>query len=168
MKYFIPMFILFVFTYSTIKGVKVYEVFVDGVKDGFKTVFNIAPYLVTMIFAIDVFRRSGALDGFIRLIEPISNLIGIPRGVIPMIIIKPLSGSGSLSVMTDIMKTYGVDSLEGQIAAVLMGSTETIFYTISLYFGSVGIKKIRHALIVALLAHIISSILVCKYIVIFR
>lgn len=167
-KYFVPFFILFVLIFSVLKGVKVYEVFVDGVKDGFKTVFNIAPYLLTMIFAIDVFRRSGAMDGFINIIKPITTILNIPEGVVPMVIIKPLSGSGAISVMTDIMTTYGVDSLEGKIAAVLMGSSETIFYTISLYFGSIGVKKIRHALVVALIAHIISSILVSNFITMFR
>ncbi|SHF20239.1 spore maturation protein [Caloramator proteoclasticus] len=166
--YFVPAFILFVLIYSMFKGIKVYEVFVDGAKDGFKTVFNIAPFLLTMIFAIDVFRRSGALDLFIKLLTPINNLLNIPSGVVPMILIKPLSGSGAISVMTDIMKTYGVDSTEGVIAALIMGSSETIFYTISLYFGSIGVKKIRHALIVALIAHIISCIIVCNFIWIFR
>ncbi|WDC85063.1 spore maturation protein [Caloramator sp. mosi_1] len=166
--YFVPAFILFVLVYSIIKGVKVYEVFVDGAKEGFKTVFNIAPYLLTMIFAIDVFRRSGALDLLIKFLAPLNNLLNIPSGVVPMILIKPLSGSGAISVMTDIMKTYGVDSTEGLIAALIMGSSETIFYTISLYFGSVGVKKIRHALIVALIAHILSCIIVCNFIWIFR
>ncbi|MCX7695706.1 MAG: spore maturation protein [Caloramator sp.] len=166
--YFVPVFILFVLVYSMVKGVKVYEVFVDGAKDGFKTVFNIAPFLLTMIFAIDVFRRSGALDLFIKLLTPLNNFLNIPSGVVPMILIKPLSGSGAVSVMTDIMKTYGVDSTEGFIAALIMGSSETIFYTISLYFGSIGVKKIRHALIVALIAHILSCIIVCNFIWIFR
>ncbi|CDF57188.1 spore maturation protein [Thermobrachium celere] len=163
-KYFIPLFILFVLIYSVFKGIKVYEVFVEGAKEGLKTVFNIAPYLLTMLFAIDVFRRSGALNGFINLLAPVTKFLNIPDGVLPMILIKPLSGSGAISVMTDIMKTYGVDSTEGLIAAIIMGSSETIFYTISLYFGSIGVKKIRHALIVALIAHFISSVIVCNFI----
>lgn len=98
------------------------------------------------------------MDYLINLLKPLADPLHIPVGVIPMIVIKPLSGSGALGVMTDIMKTYGVNSLEGIIAAVMMGSTETIFYTLSVYFGACGIKKIRHSLAASLIAHIIGSL----------
>lgn len=143
---------------SALRGVKLYETFVEGAKGGFLTVFKISPYLLTMLFAIDIFRKSGAMEYLINIIKPIFGVAGMPQGVIPMFLIKPLSGSGALGVMTDIMKTYGVDSLEGRIAAVMMGSTETIFYTISLYFGSCGIKNTRHSLPSAIIAHILGSI----------
>jgi spore maturation protein B len=135
----LPVIILIIFTFAMIKRVKVYETFVTGAKDGFHTVYKIAPYLLTMLFAIDIFRKSGALEYIIHLFRPIASLIRMPEGVVPMFLIKPLSGSGALGVMTDIMKTYGVDSMEGRIAAVMMGSTETIFYTLSVYFGACGI-----------------------------
>ncbi|MEF9952313.1 MAG: nucleoside recognition domain-containing protein [Clostridium sp.] len=163
-QYIIPMLILFILLYSAIKRVKVFEEFVDGTTEGFKAVIKIAPFLLTMLFAIDIFRVSGALDYVLSWIAPLITWMGVPEGVIPMMIIKPLSGSASLGVMTDIMNTYGVDSIEGRIAAVLMGSTETIFYTLSIYFGALGIKKIRHSLPAALIAHIggcIASVYIC-------
>lgn len=157
-QYIVPIIILVVLIIAGIKRVKVFDEFVDGAKDGFKSVINIAPYLLTMLFAIDIFRQSGALDFVLSIFSPLASLIGIPDGVVPMIFIKPLSGSASLGVMTDIMNTYGVDSIEGKISAVLMGSTETIFYTLSIYFGALGIKKVRHSLPAALIAHIGGSI----------
>jgi spore maturation protein B len=161
---FLPVLILFVLTYGVIKQVRVYECFVEGAKEGIMTVFKIAPFLLTMLFAIDMFRKSGALDFSLYLLNPLANLTNIPKGVLPMILIKPLSGSGALGVMTDIMKTYGVDSMEGKIAAVMMGSTETIFYTLSVYFGACQIKKIRHSLLAALIAHFVgcfAAVYVC-------
>lgn len=156
--YIVPIMILFILVFAIFKKVKVFEEFVEGASDGFKSVIKIAPFLLTMLFAIDIFRSSGALTFILSFISPIGALFGIPEGVLPMIIIKPLSGSASLGVMTDIMNTYGVDSIEGKIASVLMGSTETIFYTLSIYFGALGIKKIRHSLSAALIAHIGGSI----------
>ncbi|MCX7884052.1 MAG: spore maturation protein [Caloramator sp.] len=164
--YFLPLLILFILIYSFVKKVRVYETFIEGVKEGFASVYSIAPYLLTMLFAIDIFRKSGAMDYFIYVLKPMSKVLKIPEGVIPMILIKPLSGSGALGVMTDIMKQYGVDSIEGRIAAVMMGSTETIFYTISIYFGSVNVKDIRYSLKASLIAHIIGSlaaVYICYY-----
>lgn len=164
--YILPVLILVILTAALIKGVKVYEAFISGVKEGFTSVYRIAPYLLTMLFAIDMFRKSGAMDYFIYILRPLAKLLDIPEGVIPMILIKPLSGSGALGVMTDTIKQFGVDSIEGKIAAVMMGSTETIFYTLSVYFGSCNIKNIRHSLPAALIAHIIGSIAavyVCYY-----
>lgn len=156
--FILPVIILLILGIAAFKKVKVYEVFVTGAKEGFITVYKIAPYLLTMLFAIDIFRNSGAMDYLIGLISPAARVLKIPEGIMPMIVIKPLSGSGALGVMTDIMKTYGVDSMEGKIAAVMMGSTETIFYTLSVYFGACGIKNIRHSLSAALIAHIIGSL----------
>jgi spore maturation protein B len=154
----LPVLIFIILIIAAVRGVKVYETFVAGAKEGLLTVYRIAPYLLTMLFAIDIFRKSGAMDYLIYIIRPICRAINMPEGVLPMVIIKPLSGSGALGVMTDIMKTYGVDSMEGKIAAVMMGSTETIFYTLSVYFGACQIKNIRHSLPSALVSHIIGSI----------
>jgi spore maturation protein B len=156
--FFLPGLIIFILTFGMARGVKVYETFVEGAKEGFITVFKISPYLLTMLFAIDMFRKSGAMDYLIYMLEPIAHMLKIPEGVLPMIIIKPLSGSGALGVMTDIMKTYGVDSIEGRISAVMMGSTETIFYTLSIYFGACQIRKIRHSLPAALIAHFVGCL----------
>jgi spore maturation protein B len=156
--FFLPLLLIFILTFGVVKKVKVYETFIEGAKEGFMTVFKISPYLLTMLFAIDMFRKSGAMDYLIYILRPLAKLLQIPEGVLPMIIIKPLSGSGALGVMTDIMKTYGVDSIEGRISAVMMGSTETIFYTLSVYFGACQIKKIRHSLPAALIAHFVGCI----------
>lgn len=154
----LPVLIGTILIIAALRGVKVYETFITGAKEGFITVYKIAPYLLTMLFAIDIFRKSGAMDYLIYGIKPLCDMLNIPEGVIPMIIIKPLSGSGALGVMTDIMKTYGPDSMEGKIAAVMMGSTETIFYTLSVYFGSCQIKNTRHSLPAAMIAHIVGSL----------
>ncbi len=155
----IPIIILLIVTYGIIKKVKVYEVFVEGAKEGLKICKNIFPYLLCMLLAIKVFRESGILEYIINFIEPLTNLLGIPKEVITQIFIKPLSGSGALGVFTDNIKTFGPDSYLGVLSSVLMGSTETIFYTIALYFGAVKIKKIRHTLWTAIIAEIIGVIL---------
>ncbi|KRQ86327.1 Spore maturation protein B [Caloramator mitchellensis] len=159
---FVPIFLILVVTFGYIKRVNVFDEFVAGARDGFLTVYKIAPYLLTMLFAIDVFRRSGALDYLINFLMPITNILGIPKGVLPMFIIKPLSGSGSLGLLTDICRNFGVDSIEAKIAAVMMGSTETIFYTLTVYFGVVGIKNTRHAVLVSLLTHVVATIIAVR------
>lgn len=156
---FIPIIILFIVSYGVFKKVKVYEVFVEGAKDGLKICKNIFPYLLCMLLAIKVFRESGILEYIINFIEPFTNVLGVPKEVITQIFIKPLSGSGALGIFTDNMKNFGPDSFLGVLFSVLMGSTETIFYTIALYFGAVKIKKIRHTLWTAILSEIIGVIL---------
>lgn len=156
---FIPIIILFIVSYGVFKKVKVYEVFVEGAKDGLKICKNIFPYLLCMLLAIKVFRESGILEYIINFIEPFTNILGIPKEVITQIFIKPLSGSGALGIFTDNIKSFGPDSFLGVLSSVLMGSTETIFYTIALYFGAVKIKKIRHTLWTAILSEIIGVIL---------
>ena len=149
---FIPIIILFIVSYGVFKKVKVYEVFVEGAKDGLKICKNIFPYLLCMLLAIKVFRESGILEYIINFIEPFTNVLGVPKEVITQIFIKPLSGSGALGIFTDNIKNFGPDSFLGVLSSVLMGSTETIFYTIALYFGAVKIKKIRHTLWTAILS----------------
>ena len=156
---FIPIIILFIVSYGVFKKVKVYEVFVEGAKDGLKICKNIFPYLLCMLLAIKVFRESGILEYIINFIEPFINVLGVPKEVITQIFIKPLSGSGALGIFTDNIKNFGPDSFLGVLSSVLMGSTETIFYIIALYFGAVKIKKIRHTLWTAILSEIIGVIL---------
>ena len=156
---FIPIIILFIVSYGVFKKVKVYEVFVEGAKDGLKICKNIFPYLLCMLLAIKVFRESVILEYIINFIEPFTNVLGVPKEVITQIFIKPLSGSGALGIFTDNIKNFGPDSFLGVLSSVLMGSTETIFYTIALYFGTVKIKKIRHTLWTAILSEIIGVIL---------
>nr|WP_207733782.1 MULTISPECIES: nucleoside recognition domain-containing protein [unclassified Clostridium] len=140
------------------KGRKVYEWFIEGAKDGLKVCLNIFPYLLAMIIAVNIFREAKLLDILNNMIAPIGGVIGLPKEVIPLVLVKPLSGSGAVGILTDILKTYGPDTTIGLISSVIMGTTETIFYTITVYFGAVQIKKIRHTLWAAVLADITAII----------
>ncbi len=156
---FVPVIILLVITYGIFKKVKVYEAFIEGAKEGLKICKNIFPYLLCMLLGIKIFRESGILNYIIDFISPFSNALGIPKELLPQIFIKPLSGSGALGIFTDNIKSFGVDSFLGVLSSVLMGSTETIFYTIALYFGSIKIKKIRHTLWAAVISEMIGVII---------
>lgn len=149
------------------KKVNVYDAFVEGAKDGFNTAVRIIPYLVAILVAIGVFRASGAMDYLIGGIENLVNLCGINSdfvGGLPTAIMKPLSGSGARGLMVDAMTTYGADSFVGRLACIFQGSTDTTFYILAVYFGSIGIAKTRHAVpcgLIADAAGIISAIFIC-------
>lgn len=151
-KYAIPFIFVGIVSYGLLKKVKVYESFTDGAKEGFSTAVRIIPFLVAMLVAIGVFRASGAMDLLIKAISPVTNALRIPAETLPMAFMRPLSGGGAQGVMTDIINTYGPDSLVGRTVSVMMGSTETTFYVLAVYFGSIAIKKTRHAMPVGLLA----------------
>jgi spore maturation protein SpmA/spore maturation protein SpmB len=150
----IPMLIFVFIGYGAIKKVKIYEVFVEGAKEGFDVAIRIIPYLVAMLVAIGIFRAGGAMEILIYGLTPITNFIGMPAEALPMAIMRPLSGSGSLGIMAEIIATHGPDSFIGILVSTFFGSTETTFYVIAVYFGSVNIRKIRHALAAGLLADI--------------
>lgn len=161
----IPLIIILFLGFGYLKKVRVYEVFVDGAKEGFNVGVKIIPYLVAMLVAIAMFRASGALEWLTILVSPITNMIGMPPEVLPMAVMRPLSGSGSLGVMTDLMQTHGVDSLIGFIASSMFGSTETTFYVVAVYFGAVNIRNTRYALPAGLLADVaglITAVHVCR------
>jgi len=147
----IPVIILAIALIGAIRRVKIYEVFVEGAKDGFNVAVKIIPYLVAILVAIAVFRASGAMDWMIAGLSPVLSPLGVPPEVLPMALVRPLSGSGALGVMSEGLKTYGPDSLLGNMLSTMMGSTETTFYVLAVYFGSVSIRKSRHALPAALL-----------------
>lgn len=148
----IPLIILSFLSFAFIKKVKVYESFVEGAKEGFNVAIKIIPYLVAMLCAIAVFRSGGGMDFLISALTPATNLIGMPAEALPMAFLRPLSGSGSLGLMSEIMATHGPDSFLGVLVSTMFGSTETTFYVIALYFGSVNIKRTRHALASGLIA----------------
>lgn len=150
-KAIIPIIIFFITGYGILKKVKVYECFIDGAKEGISICLRIFPFLLAMLLAINVFRASGAMDYLISFIKPLVDKVGVPPEIVPLVLMKPLSGSGAIGVFTDIAKQYGADSFIGLCASIIMGSTETIFYTLAVYYGAVQIKKIRHTLWVALL-----------------
>jgi spore maturation protein B len=155
----IPIIIVTVVIYGMYKKVKVYECFVEGAKDGLSICLRIFPYLLAMLIAVGVFRQSGALDYFIAVMRPLVKLIGLPPEIVPLVFVKPLSGSGALGIFSDLLKQYGPDTFIGIVASIIMGSTETIFYTLTVYFGAVGIKKIRHTLWAAVCADLTAIIM---------
>jgi spore maturation protein B len=153
LSYFVIPLILVGFPlYGLYKRVPVYESFVDGAREGFQVAVRIIPYLVAILFAIAMFRASGAMDALTRLLDPVLGLIGVPAEVLPMAIIRPLTGSGSAGLVVDMVNQYGEDSIFVKMAAVMFGSTETTFYVIAVYFGAVNIRKTRHAVPAGLLA----------------
>jgi spore maturation protein SpmB len=150
----IPMLIFIFIGYGAIKKVKIYEVFVEGAKEGFDVAVRIIPYLVAMLVAIGIFRAGGAMEILIYGLTPFTDLIGMPAEALPMAIMRPLSGSGSLGIMAEIIATHGPDSFIGILVSTFFGSTETTFYVLAVYFGAVNIRKTRHALAAGLLADI--------------
>ncbi|MBI3004154.1 MAG: spore maturation protein [Ignavibacteriales bacterium] len=161
----IPLLIAVFFGWGFAKKVKVYEVFVEGAKDGFNTAVRIIPYLVAMLFAIGIFRASGAMDLLTSMLSPVTNLIGMPSETLPMAMMRPLSGSGSLGIMTELMKVHGPDSFIGILASTMYGSTETTFYVLAVYFGSVNVKNGRHALPAGLIADffgMLGAVFICR------
>lgn len=161
----IPLMFFTFLGWGILKKVKVYEVFVEGAKDGFQVAVKIIPYLVAMLVAIGIFRASGAMDVVIALLAPISNLVGMPAETVPLAILRPLSGSGSLGLMTELMKVHGPDSYIGVLASTMYGSSETTFYVLAVYFGAVGVKNTRHALPAGIIADVfgmLGALLICR------
>lgn len=149
-----PMVIFFIVLYGVSEKVKVFDNFLEGAKEGIKTTFSILPTLIGLFLAIGVLRSSGVLDFIIKLSSPILEIFNFPSELMPLAILRPISGSASIAVATDIMKQAGVDSLIGNIASTIMGSTETTFYTIAIYTSCIKIKKTRFILLAALTADI--------------
>ena len=150
--YILPLIIVAIPLYAIFKKVPIYETFISGAKEGFKVGVMIIPYLVAILVAIGMFRASGAIDMLSTALAPILNKIGMPADLLPLAIIRPLSGSGALGVMTEIASTHGADAFITKMAAVMVGCSETTFYVLTVYFGSVGISKFRHALLAGLIA----------------
>ncbi|MFW5998573.1 MAG: spore maturation protein [Bacillota bacterium] len=160
-----PVIILLILSFGYYKNIKLYDTFTSGATEGIKIVFKILPYLMAMIIAINIFETSGAMDYIINLLSPLFDKLNIPEPVIPLLFLRPLSGSGSLSYINKLMEEYGPDSFIGKTASTIQGSTETTFYIIAIYFGAVGIKKYRYSLIVGLLADIagfFAAIFICN------
>ena len=131
--------------YGLWKKVPVYESFVTGAKEGFGVAVRIIPYLVAILFAIGMFRASGAMDALGTLLSPVLGLVAFPVEVLPMAIVRPLTGSGSVGILLDLINQFGEDHIFVKMAATMFGSTETTFYVLAVYFGAVNIKKTRHA-----------------------
>lgn len=156
--YAIPLILLLIPIYALTKGVKVYSVFTEGAKEGLRVAVMIVPYLVCMLAAIGMFRASGAMDWLTAILNPITSLIGLPGEVLPMGIMRSFSGGGAEGMMSELLATYGTQSQIGRIASVALGSTETTFYVVAVYFGAVGITNVRHSIIAGLLGDLASLI----------
>lgn len=161
----LPVILITILTCGIVKKVPVYEEFTEGAKRGIKVSFKILPYLVAIIVGISMLRASGAIEMFAQILAPILNRFNIPSDTLPLMIVRSLSGSGALGIFSDIANTAGPESYTTKLAAVMLGSSETTFYVLAVYFGAVGIKKIRYALVIGLLADfigIVAAISVCN------
>jgi spore maturation protein B len=148
----IPLLLVGIPAYALAKGVKVYPAFLEGAKQGFETGVKIIPPLVAIVVALGMLRASGAMEALASLLGPVTGRLGLPASVLPMIVIRPLSGGGALGVVGDVLRSDGPDSYAGRLVSVMAGSTETTFYVLAVYFGSVGISRYRQALPAGLLA----------------
>lgn len=162
----LPFIIILILTLGLFRKVPLYEVFTDGAKEGFKVAVNIIPYLVAIIVGISMFRASGIIELIGQLLSPLLSPFNVSADVIPIMIVRSLSGSAALGVFSDVTNNAGAVAYTTKLAAVMVGSSETTFYVLAVYFGAVGISKVRYALIVGLLADFIgiaAAILVCNY-----
>ena len=153
-----PLMIIIIVLYGVIERKKVFDIFLEGAKEGIGVVFNIFPTLVGLFVAIGALRSSGIIDLIVNFLTPILNLVNFPTEILPLALIRPISGSSSIAVATDIMKNYGVDTTIGLITSTIMGATETTLYTIAIYTSAVGIKKTRFVLTSALIADFVGML----------
>jgi spore maturation protein B len=151
----IPLLVLVIVIHGAVKKVKIYEAFVEGAREGFNVGVRIIPYLVAMLVAIGIFRAGGAMDLLTTLLSPLTRWSGMPAETLPMALMRPLSGSGALGVMAETIKAEGPDSLIGRMVSVMMGSGETTFYVLAVYFGSVGITRTRQAVPAGIVADVV-------------
>ena len=161
-----PLIILIIVIYGVIEKKDVFDKFIEGAKDGIKIVINIFPTLIGLFLAVGALRSSGIIDVAVRIMEPLLNIVNFPSEIVPLALLRPISGSSSIAIATDIMKNFGVDSQIGIIAGVIMGATETTLYTIAVYSSSLKIKKTRFVLLSSLTADmvgIITSVVVCRF-----
>jgi spore maturation protein B len=154
----IPVLLVGIPLIGMIRKVKVYDVFIEGAKEGFQVAVRIIPFLVGILVAIGMFRGSGAMDMLTNALRPITTATGFPADLVPLAILRTLSGSGSLAFTTDLIKRFGPDSLMGRTAATMYGSSETLFYVLAVYFGSVGVKRTRHAIPAGLAGDLVAAI----------
>ena len=162
----LPVIIFVILTVGIFKKIPVYEEFINGAKDGFKVSINIIPYLVAIIVGVSMLRASGIIDSAAHLLSPILHKFMIPVEALPVMIVRSLSGAATLGLFSDIVHHFGPDSYAAKLCAIIVGSSETTFYVLAVYFGSVGIKKVRYAMLTGIIADIIgvvAAIIVCSY-----
>ena len=158
-NYIIPLIVVTIIIYGIYKKVDIFDTFIDGVKEGMKLSINLFPIIFTMIIAITLITDSNIINYICNLLKPLFSRISFPTEVLPLALLRPISGSSSLVILNDILAKYGPDSFIGRLSSVMQGSTDTTIYIISMYFASIGIKKTRYSLIVGLLADLLSVII---------
>jgi spore maturation protein B len=162
----IPVLLVFIPLFGIARNIKVYDVFIEGAKEGFQVAVRIIPFLVGILVAIGMFRGSGAMDLLTEALRPLLSATRFPPEIFPLVILRTLSGSGSLALTTDLVKQFGPDSLIGRTAATIYGGSETTFYVLAVYFGAVGVKRTRHAIPSALVGDLVAAIVavaVCSW-----
>lgn len=152
MEFIMPAFACIVVVFGIVKKVPVFDIFLKGVKEGVLILYNIAPTIMGLVFAVDLLQSSGAVDAICSLIEPVAQWLGFPKEIVPMALLRPVSGSGSTALLTSLYKECGPDSFAGRVASVLAGSSETTFYAIAMYYGSIKVNNTRHTLLAAIMA----------------
>ncbi|MCI2113386.1 MAG: spore maturation protein [Ruminococcus sp.] len=159
MEFVMPAFACIIVVFGLIKRVPVFDIFLKGAKEGMQILYNIAPTIIGLVFAVDLLRSSGAIDAICNFIEPVADYLGFPKEIVPMVLLRPVSGSGSTALLTSLYEQCGPDSFAGRVASVLAGSSETTFYAIAMYFGCIKVKKIRHTLFAAIIADITAAVM---------
>lgn len=159
MEFVMPAFACIVVVFGLAKRVPVFDIFLQGAKEGIQLLYTIAPTIMGLVFAIDLLRSSGAVDSICGFIEPVAEFLGFPEEIVPLVLLRPVSGSGSTALLTSLYQDCGPDSFAGRVASVLAGSSETTFYAIAMYFGCIKVKKTRHTLLAALMADFTAAIM---------
>ncbi len=153
-----PMFACMVVVFGLIKRVPVFDIFLKGAKEGIMLLYNIAPTIMGLVFAVDLLRSSGAVDAICNFIAPAAEFLGFPKEIVPMVLLRPVSGSGSTALLTSLYQDCGPDSFAGRVGSVIAGSSETTFYAIAMYFGCIKVKKIRHTMFAAIMADLSAAV----------
>ena len=157
-NYIIPIIVLIIILYALKKRVDIYDTFIDGTKESFDMTLKVFPNLLAMVFGVNIFLKSGVLDFIFNNLKPIFSYINVQIEILPMAIMRPISGSASLAILNDIFLNYGPDSFIGTVASIIQGSTDTTFYVLTHYFGSIGIKKIRYAMWAGLFSDLVGIV----------
>lgn len=167
MELIVPISVGFILLFGMIKRTKIFDAFIEGAIEGMHTLYMIIPTITGLVVAVEMLQKSGAIDLVCKMAEPLADFFNFPKEIVPMAVLRPVSGSGATALLTNIFESYGPDSFPGQIASVLAGSSETTIYAVTMYFGSVGITKTRHTLWVGLLADLtalVMSIVTVKFV----
>ena len=167
MELIVPISVGFILLFGMIKRTKIFDAFIEGAIEGMHTLYMIIPTITGLVVAVEMLQKSGAIDLVCKMAEPLADFFNFPKEIVPMAVLRPVSGSGATALLTNIFENYGPDPFPGQIASVLAGSSETTIYAVTMYFGSVGITKTRHTLWVGLLADLtalVMSIVTVKFV----